>query len=72
MNANRLAQDAPCVIDIIRRHFLYAPPPSNIPYKLDFVKDGNNYDPSESQKLKNILKYWGNKVILMIASSSFV
>lgn len=35
MNAFRLQQDHPCVIQIIRRYFMRPPSPPEIPLKLD-------------------------------------
>ena len=33
-----MAQDHPCVIELIRRHFLDAPSPSDAPYRLENPK----------------------------------
>ena len=46
MNANKLQQDHPCVIEIIRRFFLNEPPPANVPLILDNPGD---MDPSAGQ-----------------------
>ena len=46
MNANKLQQDHPCVIEIIRRFFLNEPPPANVPLILDNPGD---LDPSAGQ-----------------------
>ena len=35
INANKLEQDHPCVLEMIRRHFLHEPSPPEIPYNLD-------------------------------------
>jgi hypothetical protein len=37
MNALRLQQDHPCVIEMIRKHFLIPPSPPDVPYKLTFM-----------------------------------
>lgn len=34
MNTNRLEQDHPCVIEIIRKHYLRPPPSPDVPYHL--------------------------------------
>ncbi len=59
MNSNRLAQDHPCVIDIIRRHYLNAPQPAHVPYNLtNNGSTSDNYDPSAGQSsvILNLLK----------------
>jgi hypothetical protein len=46
MNANKLPQDHPCVIENIRKHYLNKPPPSDAPLKLDShdLKDRSRQD----------------------------
>ena len=45
-NSHRLQQDHPCVLDIIRRHYLTTPSPPEVPLKLDFP---NQTNPSAGQ-----------------------
>lgn len=58
MNEQKMAQDHPCVIDIIRRQFLRPPSPSNVPYNL-LSGQGPNYDPTAGrfQPVLNVLKH---------------
>ena len=60
INSNKLAQDHPCVIDIIRRQFLYDPSPRNVSYNMtkSIKPDG---DPSQEQT-PTILNLLNNKV----------
>ena len=58
MNFNRLQQDHPCVIEIIRRRYLHPPADPDVPYVLNAP---NTTDPSAGQA-KSILKYLGNQV----------
>lgn len=58
MNFNRLQQDHPCVIEIIRRRYLHPPADPDVPYVLNAP---NTTDPSAGQA-KRILKYLGNQV----------
>ena len=53
MNANKLQQDHPCVIDIIRRFYLHHPPPANAPLLLD---NPGQLDPSAGQVV-DLLKH---------------
>ena len=53
INANKLEQDHPCVIDIIRRFYLHPPASINKPIRLD---DPDKMDPSEGQ-VTDILKH---------------
>lgn len=46
VNARRLQQDHPCVIEIIRRYYLKKPSPQNAPYKLE---ESHDKDPSPGQ-----------------------
>ena len=62
MNTNKLAQDHPCVIDIIRRHFLHSPSPSGIPYNMTSSLDPNG-DPSPGQ-VPIILRLLKNQVYI--------
>ena len=38
VNANKLPQDHPCVLDIIRRQFLNKPPSQDVPLQLDHME----------------------------------
>ena len=58
MNEYRLQQDHPCVIDIIRRHYLHYPSPPEAPLGLDRP---TVIDPSAGQS-SIILPYVKNKV----------
>ena len=73
MNTNKLEQDHPCVIEIIRRQFLAPPAPSNVPYSFSNVTECDsgwnvttifdpNGDPSMGQTAK-ILTLLKNMVI---------
>ncbi|XP_057380607.1 protein Star-like [Daphnia carinata] len=55
INANKLEQDHPCVIEIIRQFFLNKPPPSNIPLKLD-SNDTRNRSPGQTDVIMRLLK----------------
>ena len=46
VNANKLQQDHPCVLHLIRRNYLRQPAPHHIPYNLD---DPGWPDPSNGQ-----------------------
>ena len=61
MNTKQLPQDHPCVIDIIRRQFLFDPSPRNVPYNMSKSTDPNG-DPSQEQTpiILNLVK---NKVL---------
>ena len=65
MNAHKLQQDHPCVIEIIRRHFLKKPSPPNVPLKLE---SSNDKDPSPGQS-GVIFKLLKNKVPAMFFES---
>ena len=58
-NLNRLQQDHPCVIQLIRRHFLHPPAPKDVPLNLKFP---NFTNPSAGQS-QTILRYLRNQVI---------
>ena len=57
-NSNRLEQDHPCVIELIRRHFLREPAPLDVPLNLKFP-DRKNPSVAQSQA---VLKLLGNLV----------
>ena len=57
-NINRLPQNHPCVIDLIRRFYLYPPTPRDVPYQLD---NPDVVDPSDG-KSKAILRLLGHQV----------
>ena len=63
INQNKLAQDHPCVIDIIRRQFLHDPSPRDVPYNMTSSTDPNG-EPSPGQVpiilrlLKNQVNYY--------------
>ena len=57
-NHNRLQQDHPCVIDLIRRHYLHEPAAPHISLNLKFP---NHTNPSQGQS-QAILKLLGNMV----------
>lgn len=58
MNADRLQQDHPCVIETIRRRYLHPPADLDVPYNLVAP---NKADPSVGQAT-SILNYLGNQV----------
>lgn len=58
MNADRLQQDHPCVIETIRRRYLHPPADLDVPYNLAAP---NKADPSVGQAA-SILNYLGNQV----------
>ena len=60
MNDNKLAQDHPCVIDMIRRHFLHDPSPADVPYNMTSSTDPNG-EPSMGQ-VPIILRLLNNQV----------
>lgn len=68
MNENKLAQDHPCVIDTIRRHYLDDPSPITVPYNLtDDENERPGYDDAESRDYQSaqspyILRLLKNKV----------
>ncbi|XP_046638282.1 protein Star-like [Daphnia pulicaria] len=55
INANKLAQDHPCVIEIIRKHYLNEPSPPNAPLKLG-SKDLNDRSPGQTGVIFRLLK----------------
>ena len=57
-NANKLQQDHPCVIELIRRQYLHEPAPPNTPLNLKYPKHKN---PSAAQS-QAILRLLGNLV----------
>lgn len=57
-NANKLQQDHPCVIRLIRRNYLLQPAPKNLSYRLDHP---GSPDPSDGQS-QAILEILQNKV----------
>lgn len=60
INSNKLQQDHPCVIDIIRRQFLQWPSPRDVPYNLGTSTDPNG-DPSPGQA-QHVLRLLKNQV----------
>ena len=58
MNSDRLQQDHPCVIEIIKRFFLHPPAAPEVPYVLS---SPNKIDPSAGQAA-GILNYLRNQV----------
>ena len=69
MNSNNLEQDHPCVIEMIRSHFLRPPSPPGVPYSFAPVTEFDpkwsvkevlapNGDPSmgQTQHILNLLK----------------
>ena len=61
MNANQLAQDHPCVINIIRRHYLVPPSPVDAPYNLKNLNHTTE-DLSQIGAPSKILSLLKNKV----------
>ena len=78
MNEKKLEQDHPCVLEMIRRHFLHPPSPRDVPYSFanitEFEYPGTdiedvfdpNGDPSMGQT-HHILKLLRNMVLYHIA-----
>lgn len=64
MNANKLAQDHPCVIDMIRRHYLEEPSPPDTPYQLDGDLSTIVKDQSQASQPSKILGLLKNKAII--------
>ncbi len=58
INTNKLPQNHPCVIETIRKHFLYKPPTSDVPLKLD----SNDMKDRSSGQTDVILKLLKNQV----------
>lgn len=60
INAEKLEQDHPCVIDIIRQRFLAAPSPPDAPY---ILQDENSAvaDHSQARQVTTVLKHLNNK-----------
>lgn len=58
MNANRLEQDHPCVVETIRRHFVHPPAERDVPYFLTYPE---KKDPSGVEGFK-ILDRLGDPV----------
>lgn len=76
INANKLQQNHPCVIQMIRRHYLRDPPPSDTPYNLENPKANLNFeiDPdsySESITAPYILSLLKNQVKLVLKFKIF-
>ena len=63
INENKLQQDHPCVIDIIRRDYLNPPASWEVPYILGSSTEPNG-DPSPGQA-QHVLKLLNNQVSLM-------
>ena len=61
MNSHKLQQDHPCVIDMIRRFYLYHPPPANVPLRLD---NSDGMDPSVGQ-VTAILKHLEHRQVIL-------
>lgn len=61
MNTNKLAQDHPCVIDMIRRHYLEEPSPPDVPYNLTDATAADS-DHSQAGQVSTVLGYLKNKV----------
>ena len=68
MNANKLAQDHPCVVDTIRRHYLDSPSPIDVAYKLDNITS-TEADHSQAGQVTTILGLLKNKVIYKTCSN---
>ena len=62
MNANKLAQDHPCVIDTIRRLYLDEPSPIDVPYNLSDASAAQS-DKSQAGQVSTVLGYLKNKVM---------
>lgn len=60
MNTYKMAQDHPCVIETIRRHYMDEPSPRDVPYQLEKPKSAL-VDPSHGQ-IPVILDLLKNKV----------
>lgn len=58
MNANKLPQDHPCVIETIRKKYLREPSPANVPLKLD----ADTMDDRSRGQTKIIRRILKNKV----------
>ncbi|XP_057368447.2 protein Star-like, partial [Daphnia carinata] len=55
MNANKLPQDHPCVIETIRRHYLNKPSPPDVPLKLA-SDDSDDRSPGQTGVIFRLLK----------------
>lgn len=55
MNANKLQQDHPCVIETIRRYYLNKPSPPHVPLKLD-SDDDDDRSPGQTGVIFRLLK----------------
>lgn len=61
MNEQKLAQDHPCVIQMLRQHFIRDPSPYKVPYNLtDPVRADAN--PSQAAQPEIVLSLLKNKV----------
>lgn len=58
-NDNKLQQDHPCVIELIRKYFLHKPASPDVPLNLKFP---NHKNPSDGQS-QAILQLLGNMVL---------
>ncbi|EFX78419.1 hypothetical protein DAPPUDRAFT_105159 [Daphnia pulex] len=56
LNANKLAQDHPCVIETIRRHYLNQPPSPQVPLKLDSDDISKDESPGQTDVIMKLLK----------------
>jgi hypothetical protein len=66
MNAMKLPQDHPCVIETIRQHYLNKPPPPDAPLKLD-SNDLKDRSPGQTGVIFRLLK---NMVLFFSCSIS--
>lgn len=57
MNKNKLAQNHPCVIEMIRRHYLHDPSPPGVPYDLDHPKANIGIGQSTSHQVSILAPY---------------
>lgn len=62
MNDNKLAQDHPCVIETIRRHYLREPSPPEVPYHLSDETAIGQENNNVSVTVPYILRLLKNKV----------
>lgn len=66
-NAQKLQQDHPCVLKLIRNNYLQQPVPRSIPYNLNYPEID---DPSDGQS-KGILRLLRNQVYMTLRFHSF-
>ena len=70
MNANKLAQDHPCVIETIRAKYLNPPSPPNVPLKLD-SDDKKDRSPGQTGVIFRLLKNMVNPYSFQMFSCSY-